>query len=106
MKVFGKQGDNYIVSIPKEELLQIVFGERHVTYSAVKRDAEEFIQKCDKGEVQAGVSKVFSKMVELHNTDLRKNYDGLFAKLDAVKSLITPVEDYIKYSSEQAKPKE
>lgn len=45
-------------------------------------------------------------MVELHNTDLRKNYDGLFAKLDAVKSLITPVEDYIKYSSEQAKPQQ
>lgn len=106
MKVFGKQGDSYIVSIPRDELLQIVFGERHVTYSKVRLEAEEFIKNCDRGEVQASVSSVFSKMVEMHNTDLRRSSDGLIAKLDAAKSLITPIEDYIKYSSEQAKPQE
>lgn len=103
MKVFGRQGDNYIVSIPLEELLEIVFGQRYVTYSNLKKDAEEFVGRCNKGEVEIDASKIFTKMVELHNTDLRRNHDGLVAKIEAVKSLLIPIDDYIKASSEQAK---
>jgi hypothetical protein len=106
MKIFGRQGDSYIISIHKDELMEIVFGQRHVTYSKVKNDAEEFIKDCNHKEVEVSISKVFTKMIELHNTDLYKNYDGLVAKIEAIKSLLIPIGDYIKSSSEKAKQQE
>lgn len=105
MKIFGKQGDNYIVSIPKNELLQIVFGESYPTSSSVKnaREISEFQNKIDKEEVEVSASKVFKKMMDLHSTNLSESYHGLIAKIDALKGLITPIDDYIKSHAEDTK---
>lgn len=103
MKVFGKQGDNYIVSIPKRELLQIVFGETYPENSSSKHksDVNDFCEKIDRVEVEVQASKIFEKMMSLHSLDLNDNYNGLLAKIDALRGLVTPINDYIR----ERKPK-
>ena len=104
MKVFGKQGNNYIVSIPIEELLQIVFGETYPqsSNSKQKQEVSDFCNKIDMVEVYIEASRVFRKMMDLHSLDLMDKYHGLIAKIDALRGLLTPIQDYI----QERKPKD
>lgn len=94
MKVFGRQGDNYIVSINRNELFQIVFGQSYPDTSSHK--VKEFWNAIDKGEVEVDASKIFKRMMDLHSMDLNEFHHGLIAKIEALKGLLTPIDDYIK----------
>ena len=103
MKIVGKQGSYYMVSIAKDELLQIVFGHTSPTYNdSIKKDAYDFIDKIDNGEVEVFASKVFTNVMRLSETDLTKGYNSVLANLDAIRGLINPIQKFISTIKEKS----
>jgi hypothetical protein len=97
MKVVGKMGSNYMVNIPEEELLQIVFGVTLPEYNEkIKGKARELKATLDKGNVtELSANKVFIKMMELYNTKFEEKYDSLSGRLDQMKALLQPMVMFV-----------
>lgn len=96
MKVFGKQGSSFIVSMTKDELQTIAFGKTSPEYDReVKEKAVELVKRCETQETIVDVSPVFAKMMRLHCTDLRDSSRGLITLLNKLAEELKPVEKFI-----------
>lgn len=94
MKIFGKQGKEYIVKLTEDELLNIVFG---TTYPIFDKsiDARGFLQRCDNTEVEIPIHKRFLRVMEVYNTKIKGNVDSVTSKLSKAIKLLTEFESLV-----------
>lgn len=97
MKVVGKMGENYLVSMTEDEMLVMVFGVPHPTSDKnTSTKAIELRQALSKGEVEISPHETYKKMNGIYHTDLKDGYNSLLARIDAIKGLVTPIDEFFK----------
>lgn len=94
MKIFGKQGNEYIVKLTEDELLNIVFG---TTYPIFDKSlyAIEFLKKCSNSEVEVPIHERFLRVMEVYNTKIKGDVDSVTSKLSKAIKLLTEFESLV-----------
>jgi len=98
MKVVGKMGNKFMVSMDRDELINICFGEVNDSSNSVVQQRERalFSVLDNSGSAEVRVGEAWRRTIGLYHTKLSGGYSTVSARLDAIKGLITPIEDFIK----------